>query len=490
MGYKIQEKLCFEQKEEVTVLLGGCDHSETVKDVDVYAPSGATINIPESPLDTCTKPSSVYFNGSIVLCGGEDKNKSTACYSHELGTTEWSVMPSLNEHRERFTMNAVGDLIAVVGGFKSGTDIEVFKEGKWMRGPYLKASHGVVHHCAVSYGESQIMVIGGMVDGNTTNIVQSLDLYTNEVSMLSSLNKHRYSHACSKATWDGEEFIVVAGGFETFSVCNSVEYIPVCNGKHEKGNVWTTLSPMNVRRYDFGLSMYGTLLAAFGGEPTISSEEIEVYNFTSKTWTLTGKKIAHPERHYFTAISVPVKDLPVETGETTEGISATPEAPPTTFSPETTVGISIKPSSVDSTGYIVNPRLVVNSVKPAPAPFSPETTIGMSIRPPPEDSSEIISNEKDTSEIFSTEEDTSEIFPTEEDDSKLFSSESTEGVSVTPSPEDISIPFTSEVTTVTIPETTIDADYKYLMDDIEKKKKDIEDLLNKVDDNDNGYVKY
>ena len=151
MGYKIQEKLCFEQKEEVTVLLGGCDHSETVKDVDVYAPSGATINIPESPLDTCTKPSSVYFNGSIVLCGGEDKNKSTACYSHELGTTEWSVMPSLNEHRERFTMNAVGDLIAVVGGFKSGTDIEVFKEGKWMRGPYLKASHGVVHHCAVRY---------------------------------------------------------------------------------------------------------------------------------------------------------------------------------------------------------------------------------------------------------------------------------------------------------------------------------------------------
>ena len=67
------------------------------------------------------------------------------------------------------------------------------------------------------------MVIGGMVDGNTTNIVQSLDLYTNEVSMLSSLNKHRYSHACSKATWDGEEFIVVAGIY--FFISKSINMI-------------------------------------------------------------------------------------------------------------------------------------------------------------------------------------------------------------------------------------------------------------------------
>merc|ERR1712180_499 len=437
MGNDVQEKICFPEKEEVAVLLGGCDHSNSVKDVDVYSPSGATLNIPESPLDTCTKPSSVYFNRSIVLCGGEDENKSTACYNHELGTAEWSAMPSLNEHRERFTMNAVGDLIAVIGGFKSGTDVEVFKDGQWVQGPDLRAMHGVVHHCAVSYGESQIMVIGGMVDGNTTNMVQSLDLYTNEVSMLASLNKHRYSHACSKATWDGEEFIVVAGGFETYSVCSSVEYISACVGNNGEENVWATLSPMNIRRYDFGLTMYGTLLAAFGGEPTISSEEIEVYNFTSQTWTLTGKKIAHPERHYFTAISVPVEDLPEEqtteaatTGTSkatkiTTGVPSKPssEAPTTTSVPaETTTGVPSKPSSDAPT---------ISS--------APETTTGAPFKP---------------------------------------SSEATETTLV------------PESTTVIISNPSTTANIKKLIEDIEYKEKNIENMLDDIEAKDESYYTY
>merc|ERR1712180_78894 len=224
-------------------------------------------------------------------------------------------------------------------------------------------------------------VIGGMVDGNTTNMVQSLDLYTNEVSMLASLNKHRYSHACSKATWDGEEFIVVAGGFETYSVCSSVEYISACVGNNGEENVWATLSPMNIRRYDFGLTMYGTLLAAFGGEPTISSEEIEVYNFTSQTWTLTGKKIAHPERHYFTAISVPVEDLPEE--QTTE--TATKGTSKATFSTETTTGVPSKPSSEAST-TTSSPEITTGAPsKPSSeaqtATSAPETTTGAPSKP-------------------------------------------------------------------------------------------------------------
>ena len=58
-------------------------------------------------------------------------------------------------------------------------------------------------------------------------------------------------------------------------------------------------------RFDFGLGIYGNQLAAFGGQPTIDSEKIEVYCPETKCWKLVGRSIVHPERHFFTTITVP-----------------------------------------------------------------------------------------------------------------------------------------------------------------------------------------
>ena len=100
-------------------------------------------------MNSCTKPSSVYVNKSIVMCGGGDDKVSTPCYQHVLGSDGWKPFPSLNEHRAKFTMNTIGNDIAVIGGFKSGCDVEIFHEGQWKDGPSLKAGHGVIHHCSV-----------------------------------------------------------------------------------------------------------------------------------------------------------------------------------------------------------------------------------------------------------------------------------------------------------------------------------------------------
>merc|ERR1711915_866716 len=65
-----------------------------------------------------------------------------------------------------------------------------------------------------------------------------------------------------KPTYAPTEYIVVAGGFQDFSVCNSVEYFSTDIGSYnsyEKPQ-WRELAPMNIRRFDFGLSMYGTKL--------------------------------------------------------------------------------------------------------------------------------------------------------------------------------------------------------------------------------------
>jgi len=245
-----------------------------------------------------------------------DEEVGTPCYEHKVGSYEWTSISSLNERRERFTMTVVGELIAVIGGFKAGTDVEVYRNETWQSGPNLEGVHGLVHHCAVSYGKSKVMVIGGFYDGAPTDIVQTVDLETNEVKMVSSLNTKRYSHACSDAVWEGEKYIVVAGGFETYHVCNTVEYISACetdSGYYEYR--WQTMAPMNIRRYNFALTIFGTQLAAFGGQPTIKSDQIEVFNATSKVWELTRKHILRPEIHFFAGVSVPEMDLPVYTAQ-------------------------------------------------------------------------------------------------------------------------------------------------------------------------------
>ena len=55
------------------------------------------------------------------------------------------------------------------------------------------------------------MVIGGFYNGSPTNVVQTIDFATNRIIEISSLNKNRYSHACSEAVWGGEKYIVAAG---------------------------------------------------------------------------------------------------------------------------------------------------------------------------------------------------------------------------------------------------------------------------------------
>ena len=129
------------------MILGGCDHHEAVNPPEVWSPEPG-LAVPPPPITSCARPASVYRNGSIILCGGPGIG-TTPCYSHTLGTSTWEDFPPLSVHRERFSMTTVGDKIVVVGGFKSGCDIEIYKDEKWAVGPELQEYNGIIHHCAV-----------------------------------------------------------------------------------------------------------------------------------------------------------------------------------------------------------------------------------------------------------------------------------------------------------------------------------------------------
>merc|ERR1711962_3387 len=300
-----------EDEDFATVLVGGCDNDIGIKDSEIYSPNFESDIIPASPMPTCTKPAGVFYNGSVVICGGVTDGQGTPCYSNKIGTKEWREFCPLLEHRDRFTMTAVesSNALVIVGGFKSGKDVEIYKDGKWQYGPELR-DQGLVHHCSVQYN-NKVMVTGGFCSGKPTDTVQTICVESNQVDTLAPLNSKRYAHSCMAMSWGGEDYVVVAGGFQDYSVSNTVEFIPTkMNGY--SAPAWKTLPPMNIRRFDFGLGMYGKKLAAFGGQPTIDSDKIEVYCPESKEWRLVGRSIVHPERHFFTAITVPESALKVK----------------------------------------------------------------------------------------------------------------------------------------------------------------------------------
>merc|ERR1712180_8231 len=317
-----------ENQEFATVLVGGCDGDLGIKSSEVYSPNYASSIIPSAPFTTCVKPAGVYYNGSLIVCGGGEQGVGTSCFSNAIGSSKWVEMCSMKEHRDRFTMTVVADALVVIGGFTAGADVEIYKNGHWEYGPELKKKKGLIHHCSASYGDDEVVVTGGFCDGKQTDSVQSINVRTHEVKRLPSLLKKRYHHACISASVNNQKAIIVAGGFEDFTVCNTVEYYSFSSNSYVESK-WKNLASMNIRRYDFGLTMYGNKIAAFGGQPTIDSEKIEQYCPDTDTWTFVGRDLVQPERHFFAAISVPEVHFKPVQYSFTEGYGA----PKSTYSP-------------------------------------------------------------------------------------------------------------------------------------------------------------
>merc|ERR1712168_1360651 len=354
--YNKQPAISYGEKEPefTTVLIGDCDKVRGIQASDVYSPNVMSSNIPASPLDTCTKPVGVFYNDSLIVCGGGCAASGIPCYSNKIGCDTWGEMTTIKEYREKFTMTAVEscNALVVVGGFKCTNDIIIFDGSRWMAGPRYDGAHGLVYHSAVSYGESKVMVNGGLLNGKPTNDVFTIDITNGHVEEIACLNNKRYSHSSSQASWGGNDYIVAAGGFQEYCVSNTVEYIKVSSSGYGK-QTWKMLAPMNVKRFNFGLALYGSQLAAFGGLPPLESGQIEVYDPVTDCWKMVSKSIAHPERVFFTTITVPdsyfdkkPSDIPTYTAKPSYTINPT-------FGP---VYTTAKPFYTDAPSYTEMPH--------------------------------------------------------------------------------------------------------------------------------------
>jgi len=287
------------------------------------------------------------------MCGGDDVTK-TACFKNVIGSNSWESFPSLPEHREQFAMASVGEYIAVIGGFKASAEVEVFKNGHWTDGPKIHELSGLIHHAAVGFGESSVMVIGGFHDHEPSDRVFILDLESHQVHEGPALTRKRFSHSATKFVLNHEEYIAVAGGFSDYHVCKSVEVLKVCDAH---GNIdlshWEVFPSMNIPRHTFALEVIGNQLAAIGGEPTIESDKIEVFNVEHNAWEFTGEIVQFKGRHYFASVSVPdsavshpnpTTKTAKKTTEKVVDFTTTETAEKTTDTVETTTEIVVDPN--------------------------------------------------------------------------------------------------------------------------------------------------
>merc|ERR1719259_10963 len=191
-------------------------------------------------------------------------------------------------------MAATDNFIAIIGGFKSTENIKVYNGIEWVSGPDLTEAKGLIHHDAVRLDNDQVMIIGGFHDYGPTEKTFIVDLTNSEVKPGPSLMTTRYAHSATPFNLKGEKHIAVAGGFKDYAISSTVEILKVCDYTNKQtvvGGTWTAIQNMNIKRYDFGLGVYGNDLAAFGGEPTIMSEQIEIYNSTSDQWEFINKNV-------------------------------------------------------------------------------------------------------------------------------------------------------------------------------------------------------
>merc|ERR1712098_834590 len=133
-----------------------------------------------------------------------------------------------------------------------------------------------------------------------------------------------------------------------------VEFISATEPQGYEHPEWQSLSPMNIRRFDFALGLYGDKLAAFGGQPTIDSEKIEIYCPDTKCWKFVNRSIVPPERHFFTGVSVPEKLFEGHEKTTTMEYSTTTTCTTTTTTMKyetSTIDLYVPYQTDDSEGY-------------------------------------------------------------------------------------------------------------------------------------------
>jgi len=290
---------------EALLIAGNYDPSGNLdsRAVEIFGQyHGNDIQLEVAKLESSRSDSTLnYVNSQAIICGGWGPRKQDTCsrFYPDSEKGSWRKNYTLNAPRAQHMSVVLGNRLYLIGGFNSPFSseyLEVCKSNVAKPGPALTSSS--YRGCAVSISHDTFAVVGGYTndcggssEGCGKREVVAYNITSQSHYRLPSLKYARMEHDC--VTFKDKEtkdvYILVTGGrYEGTNYLGKTELLIIGD------RTWKTVGDLKHLRTRFALAVAENNVVAFGGWMEKKQTDIvEDYDFTTKTWTVTGKMI-HP----------------------------------------------------------------------------------------------------------------------------------------------------------------------------------------------------
>ena len=244
--------------------------------------------------------SMVAHNGTILFCGGENNSNKSLQLDH--GT--WKEHCTLNEKRDLHSAVTTQAATFLFGGEYSDKTYEYLPKysTKWLIGK-TEIPGGFKSGFAIAVKSDQdIWLIGGF---GTKKRILSFNIESHTFQVLPyQLNVGRYGHRC--AFIPNTNKIMITGG-DNFGYLDATEILDT-----DSGSV-TMASPMNSKRIYHGMGVVTIngedRLVVFGGYGGVNFlDSVELYNTQMEKWKMTDFKL-RKAKSSFSFLTVKLGDI-------------------------------------------------------------------------------------------------------------------------------------------------------------------------------------
>ena len=276
--------------ESVLLITGGDGGLEFV---ELYSSTNSCVTaLPYLP-DLRDKHSVDYVDGEVLLCGGYSSQGT--CLTLQLNNT-WSKHSNLTA--ERYSHSSAvhkSDLYLIGGGSSSTSEVWMHNNSpndKWQFA--WDVTDGTLDGCMVTTGADTAIVTGGH---ECNKCVYQYNLGTGQRTQLQSMYEGRSSHGCSVFQFDGDEHVLVAGGWDGHNI-RSAEVLNLRTGK------WRIVGDLAEGKRGVQLAVVeGGKVIATGGRVGTVVASVEIYDVELEQWS-PGLDLTH-RRAYHAIAAVP-----------------------------------------------------------------------------------------------------------------------------------------------------------------------------------------
>ena len=278
------------------IVAGGIESSV----VDLLTGDLKITQLPDLPLNI-NGSLMVAHNGTILLCGGWHNLEK--CLKSDHGT--WKEHSTLNVERVWHTAVTTQAATFLFGGYHSRTTYEYLPKdsNKWLMGKTEIPGGFRSGFAIVVKSQQEIWLIGGYLSKKR---ILCFDVVSHTFQVLPfQLNVRRSSHRC--AFIPNTNKVMITGGHDNEGYLDSTEILDTVDGSV------TMASPMNSKRVHHGMGVViingENKLVVFGGyDGRNKLDSVELYNTETEKWETSDLKLTEA-RSGFSCLTVKFSDI-------------------------------------------------------------------------------------------------------------------------------------------------------------------------------------